>query len=196
MRLCDPAIWLQPAIWDKIGLHWAINVKHEPAAANVNIKKICTLHVFSVEWMGRWLCVSAGWQRSPAAQRLPGEAPRRLASQQRAAGKETAGQRTAWTPQHQVRTQEVLCEDVQLRFKANHLVKVLTRGNNVFGNKFGNGVSSYMNVVFLFLIQQHETSCFLELPEQNQWWFVPGEEMFTQSLLNCNKMYAVLSETF
>lgn len=47
---------------------------------------------------------------------------------------------------------------------------------------------------FLILLQQHETSCFLELPEQNQWWFIPGEEMFTQCLLNCNKMCAVLSE--
>lgn len=42
-----------------------------------------------------------------------------------------------------------------------------------------------MNVIFLLFVQQHEASCLLELPEQNQWWPVPGEEQFVQSLLNC-----------
>lgn len=39
-----------------------------------------------------------------------------------------------------------------------------------------------MNIVLLF-VQQHETSCFLELSEQDQWW-VPGEQTHPQSHLN------------
>lgn len=42
-----------------------------------------------------------------------------------------------------------------------------------------------MNIIFLLFVQQHEASCFLELPEQNQRWPVPGEEQFVQSLFNC-----------
>lgn len=69
-------------------------------------------------------CVSAGRQRSALPQRLSGEAERRLASQQRTAGEEAAGQRTARASQHQVSSRRVM--------DSRYLQQIIAHvGNNV-----------------------------------------------------------------
>lgn len=77
---------------------------------------ICQLNerlaIFSM-WLGTvgdGVCVSAGWQRHPAAQRLSGKTQGCFTSQQRAASEETAGQWATRTSQHQVRIEEILVD--------------------------------------------------------------------------------------
>lgn len=47
--------------------------------------------------------------------------------------------------------------------------------------------SEIVNEYFSPFLQQHEASCFLELPEQNQRWLVSGEKLFVLSPLTCVK---------